>query len=113
TVDPFGTDPPGATDVSQVRWVYALHLCAYAEPGTPWDWANKSSGPLAAQLTSPPTVILPVPTRDYRTQVTQMIPARCLTQALGTFAHPDLIARLRDRYNREVASASPPASPAD
>jgi hypothetical protein len=108
TVDPFGTDPPGVTDVAQVRWVYALHLCAFADPGTPWIYANKSSGPLAAQLTSPQTVLLPVPTRDYRTQVTQMIPARYLTQAFGTFAHPDLIARLRDRYNKEIASASPP-----
>jgi hypothetical protein len=113
TVDPFGTDPPGVTDVSQVRWVYALHLCAYAEPGTPWLYASKTSGPLAAQLTTPPTVILPVPTRDYRTQVTQMIPARYLTQAFGNFAHPDLIARLRDQYDKEIASASPPASPAN
>lgn len=103
-VDPFGVDPPGATTVAQVRWVYAQHLCVIGQPGLPWDYAPKSSGPVVVGLGSPPVVRLPVPQIDYRTQVRQMIPARYQPMAFGTFAHPQLVADLRRRYNAEVAS---------
>jgi hypothetical protein len=105
TVDPFGVDPPGATTVAQVQWVYALHLCVLGEPGTPWDYATKSAGPVVIGLGNPPVVRLPVPQIDYRTQVRQMIPVRYQTAAFGSFAHPQLVAQLRKRYNAEVASA--------
>ncbi len=104
TVDPFGVDPPGAATVAQVQWVYAQHLCVIGQPGLPWDYASKSSGPVVVGLGNPPVVRLPVPQIDYRTQVRQMIPARYQPMAFGTFAHPQLVAELRRRYNAEVAS---------
>ncbi|GAA5200334.1 hypothetical protein GCM10023322_78000 [Rugosimonospora acidiphila] len=105
TLDPFGVDPPAATTVAQVRWVYALHLCVIGQDGTPWDYATKSAGPVAIGLGNPPAVRLPVPQLDYRTQVRQLIPARYQSQAFGSFAHPQLVAQLRQRYIAQVASA--------
>ncbi len=106
-VDPFGIDPATASGEGQVRWVYAQHLCVIAPPGTPWDYAPKSAGPVAVSLTNPPDVRLPQPSRDYRTQVREMIPARYLPQAFGYFAHPDLIAALRKRFTTQPAGATP------
>jgi hypothetical protein len=111
-VDPFGVDPATATDAGQVRRVYAQHLCAIGAPGTPWEWATKSAGPVVVSLGPPPTVAIPQPRQDYRTQVQQMIPAQYLTRAFGTFAHPDLVARLRQRFLARVSSASPSPPPA-
>jgi hypothetical protein len=104
TVDPFGTDPPDATSAGQVHWVYALHLCVIGTPGTPWDYATKTSGPVAVRLDGVPTVRLPAAGNDYRGQVREIIPARYQTQAFGSFAHPQLVAALRARYNATVAS---------
>jgi hypothetical protein len=103
TVDPFGTDPPDATSAGQVHWVYALHLCVVGASRTPWDYATKTSGPVAVRLDGVPTVRLPAAGKDYRSQVSEMIPARYQAQALGSFAHPQLIAALRTRYNATVA----------
>ena len=111
TLDPFGVDPAGATTASQVQWVYGLHLCVMGEPGTPWDYASKSAGPVAVGLGTPPAVRLPGPALDYRTQVRQMIPARYQARAFGSFAHPELVAQLRKRYTAEVASAPAASSP--
>lgn len=104
TADPFGVDPPDAATVTEVRWVYAQHLCVIGQPGLPWDYATKSAGPVAVGLGNPPVVRLPVPQIDYRTQVRQLIPARYQPMAFGSFAHPQLVAALRQRYNAEVAS---------
>jgi hypothetical protein len=106
-VDPFGIGPDTATSASQVQWVYAQHICALASPGMTWNFATKSAGPVAVSLLNPPSVRLPQPRQDYRTQVREMIPAKYLTQAFGTFEHPDLVAQLRQKFNDEVASASP------
>jgi hypothetical protein len=106
-VEVFGVDPATARDRVDVSRVFAQHLCAIAPPGTPWEFASKSAGPVAVILTEPPGVVLPQPRRDYRTQVREMIPARYLTQAFGTFTHPDVVARLRDRFTAEVTAARP------
>jgi hypothetical protein len=106
-VDPFGIAPATATSAGQVQWVYAQHLCAIATPGTPWDFASKSAGPVAVSLSNPPSVLLPQPRQDFRTQVRQLIPAKYLTQAFGPFQHPDVVAKLRQQFNTEVASAKP------
>ncbi|MBO0871172.1 MAG: hypothetical protein J2P15_21680 [Micromonosporaceae bacterium] len=110
--DPFGIQPANATTVGQVRWVYAQQLCAVGEPGTPWEYAEKYAGPVAVSLTDPPVVLAthPDPSRDYQTQVRQLIPSQYLAQALGSFAHPELVAQLRDRFRAEVSNASPPAA---
>jgi hypothetical protein len=106
TADPFGVDPPKAATVAQVQWVYAQHLCVIGQPGLPWDYATKSAGPVAVGLGNPPVVRLPVPQVDYRTQVRQMIPARYQPMAFGSFTHPELVAKLRQRYTTEVASTA-------
>jgi hypothetical protein len=87
--------------------VYAQHLCVIAAPGTPWDYATKSAGPVAVQLDTA-AVRLPRPQQDYRTQIRAMIPARYLADAFGNFAHPDVVARLRDRYRTEVTPSAAP-----
>jgi hypothetical protein len=105
TVDPFGTDPADASTMGEVRWVYAQHLCAFGPPGTPWDYATKSSGPIAISLTSPTVILLPHVGTPYREQVDRMIPARYLPQAYGTFAHPQQVADLRKKFITEVSDA--------
>jgi hypothetical protein len=112
-VDPFGVDPANARGANEVRWVYAQHLCAMGTPGTPWEWATKSAGPVAVALGNPPRVVVAQPQRDYRTQVRQMIPAQYLSKAFGSFAHPELVARLRQRFQAEVSSAHPSPGPSN
>jgi hypothetical protein len=108
-VDPFGIAPETATSASQVQWVYAQHLCALGTPGTPWNFASKSAGPVAVSLRDT-NVVLPAPRADYRTQVRQMIPAKYLTQAFGSFQHPDVVTRLRQQFTDQVSSATPVAA---
>jgi hypothetical protein len=111
TADPFGMQPANATTMAQVRWVYAQQLCAIGEPGTPWEYAEKAAGPVAVSLTDPPVVLSTHAGRDYQTQVREMIPSQYLAQALpGTFIHPELVARLRDRFRAEISYASPSPS---
>lgn len=108
-VDPFGIAPETATSVGQIQWVYAQHLCALASPGMSWNFTTKSAGPVAVSLLNPPSIRLPKPREDYRTQVRQMIPAKYLPQAFGSFEHPDVVTRLRQQFNDQVASATPAA----
>jgi hypothetical protein len=98
-VDPFGVDPPGATTIDQVGTVYALHLCAVAEPGRSWDMSVRYSGPLAARLGDPPVVTVVQPGAGYPDRVHQLIPERYWTRATGPFLDEAALADLRRRFD--------------
>lgn len=98
-VDPFGIDPPSATTVEQVGTVYALHLCAVAEPGRDWDLSVRYSGPLAANLGDPPVVTVVQPGAGYPERVHSLIPQRYWTRATGPFKDDAALADLRRRFD--------------
>ncbi|XVU27748.1 hypothetical protein ACQPZJ_12115 [Actinoplanes sp. CA-054009] len=56
----YGFEPAAATDLAQVRTVYAFHLCGVAEPKSPWDVAVKLAGPVIVDMSSDPPGIRPV-----------------------------------------------------
>lgn len=106
-VDVFGIDPPGATALDQVRTVYALHLCAVAEPGRPWEWAVKMSGPLAAQWRPDrPVVRIAAPGQGYPERVRALIPDRYQDRAFGSFQNSAALAELRRRFDTAIARPS-------
>jgi hypothetical protein len=49
----FGTEPPSARRIEDVRVIYAVYFCAIVQPGTAWDYASRSSGPAVITLTDP------------------------------------------------------------
>jgi hypothetical protein len=98
-VDPFGVDPSGATTIDQVGTVYALHLCAVAEPGRDWDLSVRYSGPLAANLGDPPVVTVVQPGAGYPERVHSLIPQRYWTRATGPFSDDAALADLRRRFD--------------
>jgi hypothetical protein len=97
-VDAFGVDPPSAATVDQVGTVYALHLCAVAEPGRSWDMSVRYSGPLAANLGDPPAITVVQPGAGYPERVHTLIPQRFWTRATGPFLDDAALADLRRRF---------------
>ena len=98
-VDPFGTEPPTATAVDQVGRVYALHLCALAEPGKPWDWSTKYSGPLVADMGDPPQLYVVQQGAGYQQRVAQWFPERYRARATGPFKDDKALADMRSRFD--------------
>jgi hypothetical protein len=101
----FGFEPPEATAVEQVSVVYAQHMCAVVGPAFGWPDGIRSGGPLAVELTEPPTVRTPelVPAgqgMDYEGRIRALIPERYHEQVLGFdgFVDPAVAEALRERY---------------
>lgn len=97
-VDPIGADPAGATDVGQVTTVYALHLCAVAEPGRDWDLSVRYSGPLTATLGGRPVVSVVQPGEGYPQRVQAMFPEPYRKRAMGPFTDERALVELRNRF---------------
>ncbi len=97
-VDPIGADPAGATAIGQVTTVYALHLCAVAEPGRDWDLSIRYSGPLAATLGDRPVVSVVQPGEGYPQRVQAMFPEQYRDRAMGPFTDERALAQLRSRF---------------
>jgi hypothetical protein len=97
-VDPIGVDPAGATAIGQVTTVYALHLCAVAEPGRDWDLSVRYSGPLTATLGNRPVVSVVQPGEGYPQRIQAMIPERYRDRAMGPFTDEPALAQLRSRF---------------
>jgi hypothetical protein len=97
-VDPFGFDPPTATTMAQVKWVYARHMCAITGPGAGWAVSVRASGPIAVRLGGPPLVRVPTPGAGYPERVRQLIPQRYQKEAFGEFADQDAIEAARQRF---------------
>ncbi|MBO3748850.1 hypothetical protein J5X84_22455 [Streptosporangiaceae bacterium NEAU-GS5] len=97
-VEPFGIDPPEATTIKQVHWVYAQYMCAVDDFGGPWNASVRASGPLAVELTVPPDVVVPKSGPGYQDHIRQIIPARYHQLALGFFTDPSVIDEARKRF---------------
>lgn len=101
----FGFEPPDATTVEQVRVVYAQHMCAVVGSAFGWPDGIRSGGPLAVELTEPPTVRTPEVVEveegaDYAARIRTLIPEQYHEQALGFdgFVDPAVADALRERY---------------
>jgi hypothetical protein len=99
----FGTEPAGAKRLEEVRVIYALYLCAVAVPGMPWDYAARSSGPVAITLTDPPTVQIPLSGDGYPERVRALIPDNLEARAFGQFVDKGRPSALRMQYEDETA----------
>ncbi|NUW32471.1 hypothetical protein HTZ77_13675 [Nonomuraea sp. SMC257] len=102
-VEPFGFDPPDARAVSQVRWVYARHMCAVTGTGTNWAMSVRASGPIAVRLGGAPWVRVPEPGPGYPDRVREIVPERYHEEAFEEFADEGVIEAARDRFERQQA----------
>jgi len=105
-VKPFGIDPPDATRVTDVEQAYLQHMCVSAEPGRPWDFSPKTSGPLVYLPGDPPRkapkIIGLRPGGHDTEQVRELIPSRYHEQAFAPFPDQELFDYLRKRFDAVV-----------
>ncbi|NRQ40463.1 hypothetical protein HII36_52900 [Nonomuraea sp. NN258] len=99
-VEPFGTEPADARALTEVRWVYARHMCAVKGASAEWSTSVRASGPLAVRLGSPPLVRVPEPGPGYPDRVRGLIPERYHDEAFAGFAAEDAIDAARQRFSQ-------------
>lgn len=97
-VEPFGTEPPNATSLVQVRWVYAQHMCAITGQSSDWASSVRASGPIAVKVDIPPQVRVPEAGPGYQDRVKRLIPARYHQQAFAGFTDESVIEAARERF---------------
>lgn len=95
----FGTEPPTAKHIDDVRVIYAIYFCAVVKPDTPWDYASRSSGPAVITLTNPPAVQTAKSGLDPD-RVWAMIPDDLEREAADGFLEWGRLAGLRTRYEQ-------------
>ncbi|MFC0526970.1 hypothetical protein [Phytohabitans kaempferiae] len=101
----LGFEPTSATTVAEVRVFYGYHFCAVIEPGRPWDYAQKLSGPLSVELTEPPVVKVAEGGLGFPDRVRAIIPAPYQEAALQELLDEDQMRDLRKRFDAEAAKA--------
>ncbi|WP_170212869.1 hypothetical protein [Catellatospora citrea] len=97
----FGTEPPTAKRIEDVQVIYAVYFCAMVKPGTPWDYASRSSGPAVIALTDPPAVQTAKSGVDPG-RVWAMIPDDLEQKAAASLHEWGRLAGLRTRYEQAV-----------
>ncbi|WP_043615546.1 hypothetical protein [Nonomuraea candida] len=97
-VEPFGTEPPGAASLVEVRWVYARHMCAITGESPEWAASVRASGPIAVKIDIPPQVRVPAPGAGYPDRVRQLIPERYHEAAFEEFSDDAAIEAARERF---------------
>jgi hypothetical protein len=104
-VEPFGTEPPDATSLAQVRWVYARHMCAITGESPDWAASVRASGPIAVKIDVPPEVRVPKAGAGYPDRVRQLIPARYHALAFEDFQDDSAIEAARERFAQLTSPA--------
>ncbi|GAA4914525.1 hypothetical protein HD597_010629 [Nonomuraea thailandensis] len=97
-VEPFGTEPPNAASLIEVRWVYARHMCAITGESPDWAASVRASGPIAVKIDIPPEVRVPKAGAGYPDRVRQLIPERYHTPAFEEFSDDAAIEAARERF---------------
>lgn len=97
-VEPFGTEPPDATSLVEVRWVYARHMCAITGESPDWASSVRASGPIAVKISIPPEVRVPKDGLGYPDRVRQLIPKRYHELAFEEFSDDSAIEAARERF---------------
>ncbi|WP_430786520.1 hypothetical protein [Actinoplanes sp. G11-F43] len=98
----YGFEPAEAKSLTDVRTVYAFHMCGVAEPGRPWDVAVKLAGPVILDMsTDPPGIQAVEATAEIRyvDRIRQMFPPRYADQAIKEALSPGEMTDLRTRYD--------------
>ncbi|MEE6262989.1 hypothetical protein [Plantactinospora sonchi] len=101
-VNVYGFEPPTAAALTEVKTVYAFHLCGVAEQNRPWDWAVKLAGPVIMDMsTDPPGIQVVEATAEVRfvDRLREMFPEKYEEQALKEALPESEMADLRRRYD--------------
>ncbi|TDE53572.1 hypothetical protein E1295_16265 [Nonomuraea mesophila] len=97
-VEPFGTEPAGASSLVEVKWVYARHLCAITGESSEWSVSVRASGPIAVRLGIPPVVKVPEAGAGYPERVRRLIPPRYHEEAFADFSDDAAIEAAKQRF---------------
>jgi hypothetical protein len=100
----FGHEPSNATEIDDVRMVYAHRTCAATGPGLAWPASLRETGPVAVRLGVPDKLVLPekaLPEKadaSYTDRIRAVIPQRYQGQALAyaDFVDPEVAEELED-----------------
>jgi hypothetical protein len=100
----FGHEPSSATEVDDVRMVYAHRTCAAIGPGLAWPGSLRETGPVAVRLGAPDKLVLPEKAlpdsadASYADRIRAVIPQRYQEQALAyaDFVDPEVAEELQD-----------------
>lgn len=108
-VEVFGIDPPGDNRERNVHTAYGYYLCASGKPGTPFLAALMNAGPVVLHLDAArPGDRLQTTTleQDLDTQLRAIMPEQYRVQARKGFTTVDPPRSLKERFEREITSAS-------
>ncbi|MEO3874439.1 hypothetical protein ABGB18_37075 [Nonomuraea sp. B12E4] len=97
-VEPFGTEPPNATSLVEVTWVYVRHMCAVTGVSPDWASSVRASGPIAVKISIPPQIRVPEAGQGYPDRVRRIIPARYHEQAFAEFTDDAAIDAAQERF---------------
>lgn len=101
-INVYGFEPSTATVLTDVKTVYAFHLCGIAEQKRPWDWAVKLVGPVIMDMsTDPPGIQVVEATENVRfvDRLREMFPDPYEAQALKEALPESEMTDLRRRYD--------------
>jgi hypothetical protein len=99
-VEPFGMDPPDASSLGEVEWVYARHMRAITGESRDWAMSVRASGPIAVRVgVVPPTVKVPESGSGYPERVRELIPKRYHDEAFAEFSDDTAIDAARQRFS--------------
>ncbi|WBB77682.1 hypothetical protein O7606_15530 [Micromonospora sp. WMMD882] len=98
----YGYEPTEAAELTDVRTVYAFHLCGVAEQKRPWDVAVKLAGPLIMDMSTEPVGIQVVEATEnvrFIDRLREMFPARYADLAAKEALGDTEMLSLRRRYD--------------
>jgi hypothetical protein len=103
----FGHVPTDATEVDDVKVIYAHRTCAAVGPGLAWPESIRETGPVAVRLGVPDTLVLPekaLPNKsdaNYTDRIRAVIPQQYQQQALAytDFVDPEVADDLEDQLD--------------
>jgi hypothetical protein len=97
-IDVFGTDPPTATALADVKTVYGYYFCAAGSPGLPYVESNRADGPVVVTIAGATRVQIAQSGANYAEQVRLMMPDQYEDKCFRGLPDPSIAGAVRDRY---------------
>lgn len=97
-VDVFGTDPPAAASLAEVRMVYGYYFCASGTHGLTYAESNRADGPVVVDLKNRVASIA-ASGAGYDGRVRAMMPDQYEARCFGGLQNERVAAAVHDRYD--------------
>lgn len=101
-IDVFGTDPPTATIVDEVRTVYGYYFCAVGRPGVPYLMSSRSDGPVVVSFVDPPAITIALSGAGYQERVRAIMPDQYEQFCFNGLPDSTVAADVKRRYEAAI-----------